>query len=298
MPGLVTVDELPRWVPGTCVASSGSLGWRNVGMRSYRYPGHDVMLPGLADFMLVSYRAGATEMHRRFDGAWSTAQCGPGKLSLLTRSQDSHWHWREPIEVAHVYLDAGLLANVAADALDRPVSDVHLRDMLCLEDPVIDGIMRTITAEAQAPGPGGAIYVESLGVQLAVHLLRHYADVRLKETAARGRFSPAVTRRLLDYVEEHLDGSITLDQLAGQAGCRVWTFSRQFKETFGCAPHAFLRQRRVERAERLLGEGTLALKEIAFACGFADQAHMTRMFRAMRKPTPGCVRRQARAMPH
>lgn len=298
MSGLVTVDELPRWVPGTRLASSGSLGWCNVGMRGYSYPAHDVMLPGLADFMLVSYTKGVTEMHRRFDGAWSRARCGPGTLSLLTRSQDSHWYWREPIEVAHVYLDEALLANVAADALDRPITEVRLRDMLCLEDPQIEGIMRTIAAEARQPGPGGAIYVEALGIQLAVHLLRNYADIRMKDPATRGRFSATVKRRLLDYVEQHLDQPITLDQLAEQAGCRVWTFSRQFKQTFDCAPHAYLLQRRVERAERHLVEGSLALKQIAFACGFSDQAHMTRVFRAMRKPTPGGVRRQARDVAH
>lgn len=294
MSGLVTVDELPRWVPGKRLASSDTLGWRDVGMRCYGYPGHDVMLPGLADFMIVSYMNGSTQMHRRFEGAWSTAHCGPGSLTLLTRSQDSHWYWREPIDVGHVYLTEQMLSKVAADAIDRPISDVRLRDILCLEDPVMHALVRAIMTESQQGGLGGALYVDALGVQLAVHLLRNYADVRLKGPSVRGRFDPAVSKRLLEFIDQNLDQSITLEMLAEQAGCRVWTFSRQFKESFGCAPHAYLIQRRVERAERFLIEGQLALKQIAFACGFADQAHMTRVFRSMRKPTPGSFRKEAK----
>jgi AraC family transcriptional regulator len=52
--------------------------------------------------------------------------------------------------------------------------------------------------------------------------------------------------------------------------------------------------RRVERARQLLSRGTLPLKAIAAATGFADQAHMTRTLRDRLGITPGQLRaRQA-----
>jgi AraC-like DNA-binding protein len=59
----------------------------------------------------------------------------------------------------------------------------------------------------------------------------------------------------------------------------VCTFSRHFRETLGRAPHAFVIDRRVERAKPLLSLGDLAVKEVASSCDFADQAHLTRVFR-------------------
>ena len=41
----------------------------------------------------------------------------------------------------------------------------------------------------------------------------------------------------------------------------VRTFSRHFRETLGRAPHAFVIDRRVQRAKRLLSQGDLAIKE-------------------------------------
>ena len=74
----------------------------------------------------------------------------------------------------------------------------------------------------------------------------------------------------------------------------VCTFSRHFRETLGRAPHAFVIDRRVERAKRLLSQGDLAVKEVASSCGFADQAHLTRVFRCRLGTTPAQLRRGSR----
>ena len=74
----------------------------------------------------------------------------------------------------------------------------------------------------------------------------------------------------------------------------VCTFSRHFRETLGRAPHAFVIDRRVERAKRLLLQGDLAVKEVASSCGFADQAHLTRVFRCRLGTTPVQLRRRSR----
>ncbi|MBS0448342.1 MAG: helix-turn-helix transcriptional regulator [Proteobacteria bacterium] len=293
---VISPAELPQWVPGVVLSASDTLGWTDVALRSYRYHGLDVQVPALDHYTIVRYRVGTTPMERRFDGRWTRTRCAPGDLSLLTRSQDSHWHWTDDIDVSHVYLSNALVSRVANDVLERSVAEVRLHDLLRAQDPTLMRICDAIADEARDGGVGGALYVEALGTQLAVHLLRHYACVTFRETAAGGRLTGLQERRVLDYIEARLHETVTLEDLAKTAGLGVWTFSRHFRATTGRAPHAYLIDRRVERAKRLLLQGDRALKEVASACGFADQAHLTRVLHARLGTTPAQLRRSS--VPH
>ena len=74
-------------------------------------------------------------------------------------------------------------------------------------------------------------------------------------------------------------------------GLGVWTFNRRLRTATGRSGYALVVERRIQRAKQLLGDGDLALKQVAAACGFSDQAHMTRMFRARVGTTPGRFRK-------
>jgi AraC family transcriptional regulator len=229
-------------------------------------------------------------MERRFDGAWTQTRCVPGDVSLLTRSQRSHWHWTDDIDVCHLYLSEGLVSGVANEIMDRSVAEVRLRDVLKADDPIVTAAVDTIAREARAPSLGGALYVEAVATQLTVHLLRNYASVTFREAGDKGRLSPAQARRVAEYIDSRLHEPLNLETLAGVAGLGVWSFTRRFRQSFGRAPHAYVIERRVERARCLLAQGLRPVKEIALACGFADQAHMTRVFQARLNTTPAVLR--------
>jgi hypothetical protein len=72
-------------------------------------------------------------MYGRTDHARRVA---PGSISLLTHAAQSHWWWSEAIEVTHLYLSAGAIAEVAAQAYERQVRDVELLDVLKTDDPL------------------------------------------------------------------------------------------------------------------------------------------------------------------
>ena len=294
MSALIAPSELPQWVPGEILCASDNLGWNGVELRSYHYKGLDVAVPAMRDFVVISYRRGGTFMERRFEGAWTQTKCLPGDVSLLTRSQQSHWHWTEDIDVAHVYLSEKLVSNVANEVMDRSVADVRLHDVLKTEDPIVTAAVDTIAREAQQQSMGSALYVESVATQLAVHLLRHYASVTLREACGKGHLSPTQARRITEYIDTRLHEPLNLESLATVTGLGVWSFGRRFRQTFGCAPHAYVIGRRVERARRLLTQGIMPVKEIASACGFADQAHMTRVFQVRLHTTPAVLRRNTK----
>jgi AraC-like DNA-binding protein len=103
---------------------------------------------------------------------------------------------------------------------------------------------------------------------------------------AQGGLSPGAMRRVREFVEVHLGESIDLSMLAGVAGLSVHHFARQFKQSAGVTPHAYLTQKRIERAQEMLVQTDLSLAEIAFAVGFFDQGHLARHFRQRLGTTP------------
>jgi transcriptional regulator GlxA family with amidase domain len=107
---------------------------------------------------------------------------------------------------------------------------------------------------------------------------------------AHGGLSPAATRRVREYVDAHLGGSMDLATLAGIAGVSIHHFARGFKQSAGITPHHYLTQKRVERAQHLLAHTDLSLSEIAYAVGFSDQSHLARHFRQTLNVTPGQFR--------
>jgi AraC family transcriptional regulator len=292
--GLITPEELPVWVPGKIMCASDRLGWKDIAQRTYRYEGQDVEIPPMDPFMIVAYRHGETPMDRKFDGRWTRTRCGPGHFSLLSRSADSRWNWTAGIDVSHLYLSDTLMTRIASDIQGKEVTEVHLHDVLCGSDPVVTHVADEITREAMEQCLGGPLYVEALAVQLAVRLLRGYASCVYRAPAGPGGFSKREIAQLEEYIDAHLHDAITLEDMAELLGMGVWTFNRRLRATLGSSAYAFVVEKRVERAKHLLRVGNLALKEIAASCGFSDQAHMTRMFRAKVGVTPGQFRKDIR----
>ncbi len=107
---------------------------------------------------------------------------------------------------------------------------------------------------------------------------------------SRGGLPPAVTRRVCDYIEGHLDEKIRLDGLAALAGLSTDHFARAFHQSVGVPPHMYLLRRRLEEVDHILRETHAPLSEIALATGFSDQSHLARHFRRWAGMSPSQVR--------
>ena len=82
--------------------------------------------------------------------------------------------------------------------------------------------------------------------------------------------------------------------LAEQVSLSVSHFCRAFKESFGASPHLHLTRSRVERAQCLMLTTDDPLTQIALACGMADQAHLSKLFRREVGEPPNAWRRRNR----
>ncbi|OXC80428.1 Transcriptional regulator, AraC family [Caballeronia sordidicola] len=86
---------------------------------------------------------------------------------------------------------------------------------------------------------------------------------------------------------KHLDGNISLADVARECGLSRGFFLKAFHQTTGLPPHRWLITQRIERAKEYMHNPHMPLSIISQVCGFADQSHFTRTFTRMTGVSPG-----------
>jgi AraC family transcriptional regulator len=137
------------------------------------------------------------------------------------------------------------------------------------------------------------------GVQRSAELLQVSACVPefsatpwiIERHIARSGLAPWQARMVKTHIETHLDGNLRTKDLAQLVQLSSFHFCRVFRVSFGHSPHTYVTRRRVERAQGLLLTTSQTLGQIALDCGFADQAHFTKIFRRSCEESPGEWRR-------
>ncbi len=109
---------------------------------------------------------------------------------------------------------------------------------------------------------------------------------RLPAAAPERREVPWL-RRVRERLEACPEDDVTVEQLAALAQVSRVHLTRSFTAVHGMAPHEYLNQARLRRAQRALQQGA-GLAEAAAGAGFADQSHFTRRFKSAHGVTPGC----------
>ena len=134
---------------------------------------------------------------------------------------------------------------------------------------------------------------------LRATVLLRSSDIQPSDPEARRPARPVLApwqmRRVTEHIEANLDTPLPVRELAAITRLSASHFSRAFKGACGQTPHAFILNRRIARASREMLQGAEPLSQIALACGFADQAHLARMFHRSAGLTPAVWRRVHRS---
>ena len=108
--------------------------------------------------------------------------------------------------------------------------------------------------------------------------------------------APWQVRRVTQHINANLEAPIRVEDMATLTRLSTSYFFRAFKRSFGKAPHAYFIALRIARARELLVKSDEKICAIAMTCGFADQAHFSRVFRREMGSAPGVWRREQRGL--
>jgi AraC-like DNA-binding protein len=181
------------------------------------------------------------------------------------------------------YPTVALMRDIAAELTGREDTGTPWFPETVVHDP--EGAARFVAAH-MALAHTDALYGDERFVSTMALLLSRHA--RLGDPAPIGRERGPV-RRAQEYLDAHYADNVDLPTLAGVAGVSRFHLIRAFRKETGLTPHAWLADRRVRAARGLLASGRTP-GEAAADCGFADQSHLTRAFKARVGVTPGRFR--------
>ncbi|MDX2216883.1 MAG: AraC family transcriptional regulator [Oculatellaceae cyanobacterium bins.114] len=187
-----------------------------------------------------------------------------------------------------LHLEPTLLVHMAQDLLGTDTVD--LATHYSTRDPLIHQIGLALKTELETTGD--RLYAESMTHALAAHLVRRYMATPRSLSLASETLPQHKLHLVLDYIHEHLAQELSVSAIAALAQMSPYHFSRLFKQATGRSPYHYILHRRVEQAQVLLRQGELAIAEVAYAVGFANQSHLTRQCKRILGLTPRQLQKQ------
>jgi AraC-like DNA-binding protein len=169
------------------------------------------------------------------------------------------------------YFPAPRIAAVASALAGRQVPEPFFAGEF-LDDPELSRLYRALHS-VSAPDDETLQFDELVFTTLRTALHRFAA---LRETPERS-VGTAAARRAIDYLHANLGRRVRVAELISAAGVSERQLYRSFAETVGVSPHRYHLQLRLDRARRLLAQGS-PIANVAARTGFADQSHFTRRF--------------------
>lgn len=89
-----------------------------------------------------------------------------------------------------------------------------------------------------------------------------------------------------EYINDNFSSDLSLDDISSALNISKYHFLRLFKQKTHISPHNYLMLRRIEKAKQSLQNGK-SIINTAYECGFNDQSHLNRRFKAITGLTPG-----------
>jgi AraC-like DNA-binding protein len=188
------------------------------------------------------------------------------------------------------YLSREALNAIADDVSAPRIGDLSYEPGSGIKDATIVGLGSSVLPALSRPDQANRLFVDHVTLAVGIHVAQTYGGMRPVSRIASGRLAPWQERRAKEIISANL-GGVPLADVARE--CRLSTshFQRAFRRTVGMAPHKWLLSRRIELAKEKLRDGRSSLSEVALACGFGDQSHLTRVFTRLVGTSPGAWRR-------
>jgi AraC family transcriptional regulator len=218
-------------------------------------------------------------------GAWPV-----GGVAMCDLESNSSIRNPGPIDWIHYHVPRATLDSLTDDAGVSTVKRLHC--VYGSSDTVLYHLTQLILPCLRRPEMFSQLFMDSFTMMICSHLVGRYAQLGETIPQSKGGLAPWQRRRVLELLQEHLDGGVKLAKLAEECRLSVSHFARSFRRSFGTSAHRYLILHRIDIAKALLSETNNSLVEIAAQTGFSDQAALTRTFATIAGATPAKWRRE------
>ena len=271
------------------VADSADLGWRDAFASLISRRAWSGRLDPLPHLGIGYCLRGENRIARQIEGeaAPTLVDFKARQIALLPSHAPAHFRVWGDADVIVVYLRGGMVRAVADrlfGASDRPL---YFDPAMAFSDPLLEQICLTF-ADALSHRATPSRYLDQLAETAAAHCLTRYPQERARIVRP---IAPPLLGRLAAYVDEHLDGDLSVEALAEAASVTPGALKRAFAVGLGETPKQWVMQRRLARVRAMLADTDLPLAEIALRAGFSSQSHLCALFKREIGSTPNGFRR-------
>jgi AraC family transcriptional regulator len=289
-----------KYKDASLIATSANRSWSllSAEVRSHRAGEIDAFIPQNA-FITQTIRNTRSNVSIRASGGvrQEVVAVTPGTIWLCPAGirEEATCLVEDFPEVLHVYLPPhSFLRHISEGSLNFGARD--LRYQAQVTNPIVVRHAQDIRRELYQETSSGGLKMDALAVELIGTLATDHAEVSCSKPVALaiGILDRRRLDRVLEYIETHLEADIRVGDLATVACFSLFHFVRAFHLAMGRAPHAYLSERRLDRAKQLLAYSSNSLADISLTCRFSGQANFTKAFTRAMGVSPGRYRKAAR----
>lgn len=276
------------------IAHSPDIGWRSLYAAIMEEAPFHATETAIHHPSLIYHLTRPTEVSRRIVGsAPEKALIGPRRICLTPGSAITQWQHNGHPEILQVYLRQSVYESVVNEMYGCDAAAAELVPRFAMMDPLLEQLAIAITTSLRDGTAEDSLYIDTLAQMMAAHLARHHSTrSRPVRLATPLRISGWKMRRLIEFIEENLDGDLSLEAMAAEVRVSPLYLARAFKTAVGQSPHQYVLRRRLERAKELLRNTDRPIVDVALSAGFSSQSHLSNWFLRDVGVSPAAYRRQ------
>lgn len=273
------------------IANSQEAGWRSLHAAVLEEGPFRATEPAVGHPMLIYHLSRPTEVERRIEGGPRSRQLiGPRRICLTPGDAVTTWEHNGHPEILQVYLRGSIYRAAVGEICGGDAAAAELVPRFAMLDPMLEQLALAITAALRDGTAGDGLYVDTLAQMIAVHLARAHSS----QSKTRSLHAPVMShgrmRRVVEYIEEHLDGNLSLEAMAAEVEISPMYLARAFKAAVGQSPHRYVLGRRIDRAKELLRNTDSPVVDVALSAGFSSQSHLSYWFQRYVGVSPAAYR--------
>ena len=234
---------------------------------------------------LFLYRRGTRRLRGRLDGR-AFDQKFAGNLALYPAGMEIDGEFTVTVKAAEytvVFFDPEFISQKLPDCAAVP--------RLGFENPAMRQGLEELCREAEYGDDIFSMMAEGWAIHTVASLCRMGRTDGCRDI--RGGLTGANLKKIADYVDANLGGTITLKEMSDLTGLSSRHFIRAFSDSTGETPHQYVITRRIEKAKTLLCCRRQSVTEVGLAVGFSHSQHFATKFKKHTGLTPSGFRAAA-----